>query len=257
NVLGIKLVAKANLVLVGFQIVFLLVFFALAFRTMAGSEVPTLTQPLVDANLDPSTVLAGAAILCLSFLGFDAVSTLSEETIDAPRRIPRAIMMVTVIGGAMFIVVSYVGHLVFPNWQDFSDADSAALDVMKHAGGGFLAAFFTAAYVAGCFASAMASQASVSRILYAMGRDGVLPSRVFGRLHRRFRTPVVATLVVGAVSLVALFISLELAAAVISFGALVAFSFVNLSVLKHYVIDERRRTARDVVLFGVLPTIGV
>src|SRR5690606_13971229 len=104
---------------------------------------------------------------------------------------------------------------------------------------------------------AMASQASVSRILYAMGRDGVLPSRVFGRLHRRFRTPVVATLVVGAVSLVALFISLELAAAVISFGALVAFSFVNLSVLKHYVIDERRRTARDVVLFGVLPTIGV
>src|SRR5690606_8287698 len=71
NVLGIKLVAKANLVLVGFQIVFLLVFFALAFRTMAGSEVPTLTQPLVDANLDPSTVLAGAAILCLSFLGFD------------------------------------------------------------------------------------------------------------------------------------------------------------------------------------------
>lgn len=257
NVLGIKLVAKANLVLVGFQIVFLAVFFALAFRTMASGEVPSLTQPFVDAGLDPSTILAGAAILCLSFLGFDAVSTLSEETIDARRRIPRAIMLVTVIGGVTFILVSYVGHLVFPRWQDFTNADSAALDVMQQAGGGFLAAFFTAAYVAGCFASAMASQASVSRILFAMGRDGVLPTRWFGRLHERFRTPVVAIVVVGVLSLVALAISLELAAAIVSFGALVAFSFVNLSVVKHYIVDARRRTPADIVRFGVFPGIGV
>ncbi|MQA03827.1 MAG: amino acid permease [Streptosporangiales bacterium] len=257
NVLGIKLVANANLVLVGFQIVFLAVFFALSFRTIAGGDPPSLTQPFVDAGLDPSTVLAGAAILCLSFLGFDAVSTLSEETRDAPRRVPKAIMLVTIIGGATFICVSYVGHLAFPQWQDFTNADSAALDVMKHVGGGFLAAFFTAAYVAGCFASAMASQASVSRILYAMGRDRVLPNRVFGRLHDRFRTPVLAILLVGVISLVALWISLTLAAAMISFGALVAFSFVNLSVIKKYVVDDRRRTARDIVLYGVIPGIGV
>jgi putrescine importer len=257
NVVGIKLVARMNLVLVGFQVVFIAVFFAMAFRTMSSETgVPSLTDPFLgDANL--STLLAGAAILCLSFLGFDAISTLSEEAHDARRTIPRAILLVTLIGGTTFIVVSYVGHLVFPDYTNFTNVDSAATDVMRRAGGAFLASFFTAAYVAGCFASAMASQASVSRILYAMGRDGVLPRRFLGRLHERFATPANATLLVGAVSFVALVITLELAAAVISFGALVAFSMVNLSVIKHYLIDQGERGTRAVLRYGVIPLIGV
>jgi putrescine importer len=257
NVLGIKLVAKANFVLVAFQVVFIVVFLVASFRTMAGDSMPALTDPFFGQGTESSTLLAGAAILCLSFLGFDAVSTLSEETPDPRRRIPRAIMLVTVIGGVTFILISYVGHMVFPQWQEFTDVDSAALDVMRFAGGAFLAGFFTAAYVAGCFASAMASQASVSRILYAMGRDGTIPRRFFGQLHARYHTPVFATLLVGAVSFVALVISLELAAAMISFGALVAFSFVNLSVIKHYVVDRGQRSAEDIAKYGVVPGIGV
>lgn len=128
---------------------------------------------------------------------------------------------------------------------------------MRRAGGAFLAAFFTSAYVAGCFASAMASQASVSRILYAMGRDDVLPRRLFGHLHERFRSPANATVLVGAVSFVALVISLELAAAVISFGALVAFSMVNLSVIKHYVIDRRERGMQALLRYAAVPGVGV
>lgn len=257
NVLGITLVTKANFLLVAFQLVFIVVFLAMSFRTVAQQGTPSLVQPLVDSDLQLSAVLAGAAVLCLSFLGFDAVSTLSEETRDARRRIPRAIMIVTLAGGAMFIGISYVGHLVFPRWQEFTNVDSAALDVMRSTGGAFLVVFFTAAYVAGCFASAMASQASVSRILYAMGRDGALPRRVFGRLHKHFLTPFLATLIVGLISLVALAISLGLAASMISFGALVAFSFVNLSVIKHFVIDQGRRGSRDLIQYGVVPGIGV
>lgn len=257
NVLGIKLVTTANFALVAFQVVFIVVFVAMSIRAMTQNGVPSLVAPFVDSTLHLSTVFAGAAVLCLSFLGFDAVSTLSEETRDARRRIPRAIMLVTLVGGGLFIVIAYVGHLVFPRWQDFTNVDSAALDVMKVAGGAFLATFFTAAYVAGAFASAMASQASVSRILYAMGRDGVLPRRFFGRLHARFQTPALATLVVGVLSLVALGISLELASSMISFGALVAFSFVNLAVIKHYLVDDRRRSPTDVVRYGVVPGIGV
>ncbi|GIH71251.1 APC family permease [Sphaerimonospora thailandensis] len=257
NVLGIRMVSRMNLILIAIQIVFIAVFLVGALRAVAGEPLPSLTAPFFSDGADTSKILGGAAILCLSFLGFDAVSTLSEETHDPRRRVPRAIMLTTLAGGVMFIVISYVGHLAFPNWQSFTDVDSAALDVMKHIGGAAMAAFFTAAYISGCFASAMASQASVSRILYAMGRDGVLPRRFFAYLHPRFRNPVLATLAVGAVSLVALFISLDLASAMISFGALVAFSFVNLSVIKHYVVDEGRRTAADLVKFGVVPAIGV
>lgn len=257
NVLGIRLVARMNFVLVAFQLVFLVVFAVAAFRAMSGDSMPALTDPFFGAGTEMSTLFAGAAILCLSFLGFDAVSTLSEETRDPRHRIPRAIMLVTIIGGATFILVSYIGHLVYPNFEDFTNVDSAALDVMEFAGGAFLAAFFTAAYVAGCFASAMASQASVSRILYAMGRQGILPRPFFGYLSSRFHTPVRSTVLVGLLSCIALVISLELAAAMISFGALVAFSFVNLSVIKHYVINEGRREPADLVKFGVIPGIGV
>ncbi|TWF81948.1 amino acid/polyamine/organocation transporter (APC superfamily) [Pseudonocardia hierapolitana] len=257
NVLGIRLVARMNFVLVAIQVVFIVVFLVAVARTTAGTGMPSLAEPFLPDGGEASAVLGGAAILCLSFLGFDAVSTLSEETRDPRRRIPRAIMLVTLIGGALFIVVSYAGHLVFPRYSEFTDVDSAALDVVGAAGGAALTAFFTAAYIAGCFGSAMASQASVSRILYAMGRDGALPAAVFGRLHRRFHTPALATAVVGVLSLIALVISLELASSMISFGALVAFSLVNLSVVKHYVIDEGRRTPANLIAYAVVPGIGV
>ena len=257
NVIGIRLVTRMNLLLVAFQIVFIVVFLIGAIRTVADRGAPPLALPFFGGDPEMSKIFTGAAILCLSFLGFDAISTMSEETHNPRRTIPRAIMVTTLLGGAMFIVVSYAGHLAFPEWQNFTDVDSAALDVMRRIGGSFLASFFTAAYIAGCFASAMASQASVSRILYAMGRDGVLPPRFFGRLSERFRTPVRAILLVGVVSGVALFISLDLAAAMISFGALAAFSFVNLAVIKHFVVDEGRRSGRDLMIYGLVPLIGV
>ncbi|GAA4535766.1 MULTISPECIES: APC family permease [Nonomuraea] len=257
NVLGIRMVSRMNVVLIGIQVVFVVVFLAGALRAIAGEPMPSITEPFFGDGTDLSMILGGAAILCLSFLGFDAVSTLSEETHDPRRRVPRAIMLTTLAGGVFFIVISYVGHLAFPDWQSFTDPDSAALDVMRHVGGTLLAAFFTASYISGAFASAMTSQASVSRILYAMGRDGVLPRRFFGYVHPRFRNPVLATLAVGALSLVALVIDLELASAMVSFGALVAFSFVNLSVIKHYVVNEGRRTPPDLVKYGVAPAVGV
>ena len=197
-------------------------------------------------------VFAGAALLCLSFLGFDAVSTLSEEAKDAKRTVPKAIMIATVLSGLIYFALSYVSQLVFPS-NEFDDVDSGSLDVMLAAGGQFLNMFFTAAYVAGCVGSALTSQASVSRILFAMGRDGILPRKVFGYVSARFATPVFAILVVSVISLVALWIDLTVLIALVSFGALVAFSAVNLSVIKHYFIDQNER---NVLSNLVLPLIG-
>ncbi|WP_240630145.1 APC family permease [Specibacter cremeus] len=256
NVLGIKMVAKMNLIMVGVQIVFVAVFILASVRTMSGQAVPSLTAPFFSPDMPVAGVLAGSALLCLSFLGFDAVSTLAEET-DNPRvRIPRAIILCTLIGGGLYIMISYTAQMVFPGYT-FNNVDAATIEVMTHAGGNWLAVFFTAAYCAGLFACAIASQASVSRILYAMGRDAALPKRVFGKMNARFSTPVNATLISGAFGLTALFVDGTTAAAVISFGALTAFTFVNLSVIKHYVIDKGLRRPRDIVRFAVLPGCGV
>lgn len=256
NILGIRLVAKMNFLIIAFQLIFLIVFIAISLSALGNPDAPSLLSPFYSEEMAFPSILTGAAILCLSFLGFDAVSTLSEETREPTRDIPRAIMLCTLIGGSIYIVTSWAGHIIFPDWQNFGAADSAAVEVMQRAGGIFMVTFFTAAYVAGCFASAMASQASVSRILYAMGRDNVLPKGVFGKVSQRYATPVGATLVVGAISLLALVISLSLAATMISFGALVAFSFVNLSVIKHFLIDQHLRSGSDLLRYGLLPGIG-
>lgn len=256
NIIGIKIVAKMNFLIIAFQLIFIGVFIAISTTALSSGETPSLIAPFFTEDMNWSSIISGAAILCLSFLGFDAVSTLSEETKDPAKNIPRAIMLCALVGGAIFIVVSYFGHLVFPDWQNFGSADSAAIDVMSRIGGTFLVTFFTASYIAGCFASALASQTSVSRILYVMGRDKVLPKHIFAKVSQRFHTPIGATIVVGAVSMLALTISLGTAASMISFGALIAFSFVNLSVVKHFIINKKQYDPVNLFRHGIVPSVG-
>jgi amino acid transporter len=184
------------------------------------------------------------------------VSTLSEEAKDPTVTVPRAIMITTIVCGLIFFFLAYISQLVFPS-NHFTDVDSAALDVVKAAGGQFLSVFFTAAYVAGAIGSALTSQASVARILYAMGRDGVLSRKIFGYISPRFFTPIWAIWIVSAVSLAAIVIDLNTLASMISFGALVAFSAVNLAAFKHYFIDKHQRSGLVVISSAVLPLIGV
>ncbi len=257
NIVGIVSVARANFVIIAVQTIFIVTFLVLACSKVFSMGTIDLMAPIHgDGSATGfSPVLSGAAILCLSFLGFDAVSTMAEETKDPKRSVPRAIMIATMAAGVIFVVLSYLGQLVFPSNQ-FADVESGSLDLMLTAGGQFLQTFFTAAYVAGAIGSAIASQASVARILFAMGRDGILPRPIFGYVSPRFATPVYAILVVSAVSLLATVISLTTLASLISFGALVAFSVVNLSVIKHYFVDRNERDGAQVISNLVLPVIG-
>jgi amino acid transporter len=243
NLIGVTSIAQANTVIIAMQTVFIVVFVTLALKTAGGGGVD-LAAPFV-----------GAAILCLSFLGFDAVSTMAEEAERPTVDIPKAILYVTVGGGLLFILLSFVAQLAFPA-TTFESVDSAAVDVMKEVGGDAMASFFVAAYVAGAFGSALTSQASVSRILYAMGRDGVLP-RPFGSVWAKYQTPAVAVGVVSVLSLGALVIDLGTLASLISFGALIAFTAVNLSVIKHFWVDRKERAGNAVLNYLVLPAIGV
>ena len=254
NIVGIVSVARANFLIIAVQAIFIVVFTVLACITMSGAGNVDLMAPLRgDGTADGfSPILAGAAILALSFLGFDAVSTLSEEAKDPRRSVPRAIMIATIASGSIFVVLAYLSQLVFPS-NEFADVDAGSLDVMTTAGGQFLNTFFTAAYVAGALGSAITSQASVARILFAMGRDGILPHKVFGYVAAKFGTPAYAILVVSVISLLAVVIDLATLASIVSFGALVAFSAVNLTVVKHYFIDEGEKNVLNNL---VLPVIG-
>lgn len=255
NVVGITTIANVNVAIIAAQAVFIVLFVVLAIKTISGQPVDLLTPFTGDGSVTGlGPVLGGAAVLALSFLGFDAVSTLAEEAKDPRRDIPRAIIMVTLGGGILFIILSWLAQSALPA-TTFDDVDSAALEVMAKVGGQFMSTFFVAAYVAGAFGSALTSQASVTRIMYAMGRDRVFPSAL-GSLHPRFRTPVLAIAIVSVISLAAELISLTTLANLISFGALVAFSAVNLSVVKHYIGDKKLRGGRAMTRYLVMPVVG-
>ena len=257
NLVGVNSISRASKVIVAMQAVFVLVFVVLAARHAFAADAPSLSLPFTGDGSVPGfgPVLAGAAILCLSFLGFDAVSTMAEEARHPKTDIPRAILLVTLGGGFIFIVLAALSQLAYPA-TTFENVDAAAVEIMNSVGGHLLRAAFIAAYVAGSFGSALTSAASVSRILFAMGREGVLP-RVLGQLSARFLTPMAAVLVVGFLSLGVLAIDLGTLASLISFGALVAFTAVNLAVIKHYWVDQHQRAGAATLHYLVLPTIGV
>nr|WP_233614002.1 APC family permease [Leucobacter edaphi] len=265
NVLGISLVNKLNVAIISLSVAAIILFTVFAVKTaVADPNAPGIFDPFIPGHAGFSPIFTGAGVLALSFLGFDAVSTLSEEAKHPRRDIPRAIILTTLIGGALFIFVSWIGAMSY-HLDDWSTAprellDAAGIVLANHVGGEWLGVLFAVMSVAGCFGSGLAGQVSVARILYSMGRDGTLP-RPLGILWSRYGTPVVAAVTVSVFALASLFLTLDQAAFMISFGALAAFAMVNLSVIRVYLFPKgglrSRLSPKDIILTGVFPLVGL
>ncbi|UJH71509.1 APC family permease [Ornithinimicrobium sp. INDO-MA30-4] len=174
NIIGLQVADKANFALMTFQVLVLIFFVVLALVYLINGSASLFSVTPFVGGSGLSGAAAGAAIAAYSFLGFDAVSTLTEDTKDPEKTIPRAIFLVALIGGLVFVVVSYVVSLVAPG-AVFDNADSLAADLAVTIGGAFFGAIFLAGLIIGQFTSGLAAQASAARLMYAMGRDGVLP----------------------------------------------------------------------------------
>ncbi|NNJ13995.1 APC family permease [Pseudomonas putida CSV86] len=260
NIRSINLVANFNVLFVGVQLVIMAVFVYLCLRGLGqgeGQGTPWTLIPFSDDKTQLSALMAGATILCFSFLGFDAVTTLSEETHQPEKVIPRAIFLTALIGGAVFILISFFIQAYFPTMERFQDHEAALPEIALYVGGKLFQSIFIACTVINTIASGLASQTSVSRLLYVMGRDKVIPHGLFARLHPRYKTPVLNIIVVGLISLSAIFFDLVTATSIINFGALVAFSFVNLAVINHcYLRQGMKQGLGNKLKHLILPTIG-
>ena len=258
NIIGLKLANGINALLMLVQFLVLIAFVALCIHYIGGDASKPLwtITPLFNGQMQMPLIMSGAAIACYSFLGFDAVSTLTEETRDPRRTIPRAIMLITLIGGLIFVGVSYFVQIAHPSFE-FADVDSAAYEIARNIGGDLFVSIFLIGLIVGQFASGLSAQASGSRLLFAMGRDGVLPKSFFGTLHARFGTPVNSILLCAVVALLALKLDVTTSTSFINFGAFLAFSLVNLSVIFHYWIGAKQRGVRELILFLLFPAIGL
>lgn len=271
NLFGSKVVAYFNSWIVFVQLAVIAVFVFLTYDALsAGQNADGIISPenayhlwsmapFWDSMTSVTALITGATILCFSFTGFDALSTLAEETKDAKNTLPKAMILTTLIAGIVFIISTYFMQLYFPNHPStyFELVDETQPEILEAVGGAVFKAVVLGFAIITVMASGISAHAGVSRLMYVMGRDGVISKNIFGQIHPKLFTPVNNILIAGAVALTAGFISLEAVVNLISFGALTAFSFVNISVLFHYVFRNKMvKTAGDVLNYIIVPVAG-
>ena len=259
NIVGIKSAARVSGMSVLVQIGFILLFCILIIKDILNGETGAHSlfsiTPFFSGDTAFSSVFSGAALICFCFLGFDAVTTMAEETIDAKKTVPKAIFLIILIAISMYMAVSYLTQIAYPDFT-FANPDNAAYSLIQLVGGNLLSSLFIMVLIVATFTQGVSSVTSVSRFLYALGRESILPKKLFTTLHPKYKTPAASILFVAIISLSAVFINLDTAVMFVSFGALTAFVFVNLSVIAHYYIKMKKRSPKDTFLYLIFPLIG-
>jgi len=258
NLLGVSLADRVN---TGFTIVaigVLVVMCAVYIGYLVSGSAPadsSIANAFWNENASIVALGSAAAVAAYSFLGFDAVSTLSEETRNPRKIIPLGIILVVLIGGALFTAVSFLMQLMHPGGQ-FDNPDIAGYTLTTQAGGRTFADVANVITMVAAFGSGLAIQATSSRLLYVIGRDGVLPRSVFGRLNA-FSVPWINILIIAVIGFMGMLLDIAQATSLINFGAFLAFTLVNLSCIVWVWRTRTRRSTAAGVLFSIVPLLGM
>lgn len=244
NLLGIHFTARVNWYLLILELATLVLFVTLGLIALArGQGAGGLTlKPIYNPAVFSFATVAGAtSIAVLSFLGFDGISTLAEENRGAAGSVGRATILALLLVGSLFILQTWIATDLAQG-MNFSSPATAFYEISERAGGVWLRVVTVGAVVVSSgIANAMAAQAAVSRVLFAMARDGKLPS-VLAKIHPRYKTPYVSTLLVALVSLIVGWLfseRLDDLSRIVNFGALCGFLLLHISVVNHYLLRER------------------
>jgi amino acid transporter len=245
NWFGITVTSRANFVAVALQVIVLVGFLILCVIALYGGKgngALTLKPVFDAATFDVGRIFSATSICIMSFLGFDAVSTLAEEVEGGDRRVVgKAIIAVLVLSAIFFVVVTWVLGNLLPGVA-IKDEAAAIYELAAWATGPWTAVVMAWAYagIVG-LSNALPMQVGVARVVFAMGRDRQLP-RALARVHPRYHTPYVGMLVTAALSLaVALYMKNQLddLASIVNFGALSGFLFLHISVLAYFAVKRR------------------
>jgi putrescine importer len=261
NLSGIEMTMRATIVFTVILSVSVVWFFAAAIRALlhgVGRGTLLSLEPFYNpATFSLKAVMAATPVAVLSFLGFDGISTLAEDAKNPQKDIGRATVLVCFIAGGLFISQTYCGQLLWPDYSTFSPIETAFSDIGRLVGGPGLFYLIAFLVIAQAWASGITSQASASRLLFGMARDGKLPHLVFGYVHPKRRTPIYSMLVMGGIALAgALLLDLDKAAELVNFGACAGFMVVNLSVIGHYFFRLRQRAGVSLWANLASPVVG-
>jgi amino acid transporter len=266
NLRGIKTSAKTNKLLMFVMCAVIAVFFYLAVRYLfhldrwAGIFS---TEPFYDPKtFDAHRIWGATSFAALTYIGFDGITTLSEDVKNPRRNVLLATVLVCVLTGIISGVEVYLGQRIWPNWHTFPNLETAFMDVCSRVGGSALFQAMGAILILAALGSGLTGGLGAARLFFGMGRDGVLPRRFFAHLHPESNTPTYNILLVGALAycgaltLNAVGNAYEHTAELINFGAFLAFMGVNLSVFWHFAVLTRKERRPRILADTILPLLG-
>src|SRR5450759_2906919 len=256
NIQGVKTSARVNSVLAAGMGVVIAIFFVVAARYIFGNPhggAGFYTRPFYDPTLwNTKAVLGGTSIAVLTYIGFDGISTLSEEAENPRRNILLATVLTCVVIGVLSALEVYAAQLAWPASEPFPDETTAFVWAAGRTWSPLFAIVGFTLVVAN-FGSGMGAQLGAARLLFGMGRSNALPKSFFGAIDPKHHVPRNNVVFVGAVSLIGAFLlDYDLGAQMLNFGALIAFMGVNAAALMRYYVREKEKKLRNLIP----PTIG-
>jgi putrescine importer len=257
NLRGVKTSARMNEVLCVGMVIVVILFLASVVRLVwhAQHDPGFFVRPFYNpATFHPSSIFAGTSVAVLTYIGFDALSTLSEEAENPRRNILLATVLVCLIAGVLSGLEVYAAQLVWGSKPFPADnVESAFAIIARQAGGVVLFQLINFTLLVANMGSGMGSQLAAGRLLYGMGRSDAIPKSIFGVIEPKRRIPRNNILLVGAFALTGAGVleffanklgggAYEIGAQALNFGAFIAFMGVNAAAFVHYWLHGRVRT---------------
>lgn len=254
NLQGIRTSARLNAALAAGMGLVILAFLAAAGRYIFGHAhdgAEFFIRPFYDPlTFSPKDVLGGTSIAVLTYIGFDGISTLSEEAENPRRNILLATVLTCAAIGILSAIEVYAAQLVWPASQPFPDETTAFVYAAGRAWGPLFGIVGVTLVIAN-FGSALGAQLGAARLLFGMGRSNALPKSFFGAIDRKHHVPRNNVVFVGILSLLGAFlVDFDLGAQMLNFGALIAFMGVNAAAFVRYYLRESEKK-----LWNLIPPV--
>lgn len=266
NLAGVKTSSNTNKVLLAVMSVVVVFFIVLAVRFLYGGQGWAglfSIQPLYDPRtFDSHKILTATSFAALTYIGFDGVTTLAEDVENPKRNVLLAVVLTCVFAGVCSGVEAYLGARVWPDWRSFPNLETAFMDICTRVGGLVLSWGMALILIVAAFGSGLTGTLGAARLLFGMGRDNVLPRRIFGHLKPGSSTPTYNIILIGGLAFAGAVLlnyigsAYEHAGELLNFGAFLAFMGVNFACFWQFSIGLQTGYKRKLVRDAILPLVG-
>jgi len=261
NLRGIRTTARSNELLLAIMCIVIGIFIVLAIQYIfhqQGWKGLFSFKPFYNpATFNFGAVMTATSFAALTYIGFDGVTTLAEDVKNPKRNMLLAPVLVCLFTGLFSGLQIYLAQQVWPDYNTFTNPETAFFDVSARVGGTFLFNAIAIVLFIACLGSGLAGQVGAARLLFAMGRDGVLPKKLFSHLSNNNATPTYNIIIMGVLTIIGSFVlSYQGAAELLNFGAFLAFMGVNIATLRQFFFLRPVGEKRNILMDAILPILG-